>query len=151
MDVTDYEVRRATDADAESVANVWLRSFATVLPAATPVHTDDQVRAWFRDVVIPGRETWVAVVDGAVAGLLVLDDGDVDQLYIDPPAQNLGIGTRLLEVAKRRCPDGLGLWTFQVNVGAQRFYERHGFTAIEWTDGAGNEEHEPDVRYVWSP
>ena len=29
-----------------------------------------------------------------------------------------------------------------------RFYERHGFTAVEWTDG-DNEEGEPDVRMVW--
>ena len=46
-------------------------------------------------------------------------------------------------------PDGLELWTFQVNVGARRFYERHGFRAVELTDGSANEEHEPDVRYVW--
>ncbi|WP_217170415.1 hypothetical protein [Streptomyces sp. AC512_CC834] len=28
---------------------------------------------------------------------------------------------------------------------------RHGFTAVEWSDGARNEEREPDVRYVWRP
>jgi len=36
-----------------------------------------------------------------------------------------------------------------VNGPAQRLYERHGFVAVERTDGAGNEECEPDVRYVW--
>lgn len=34
---------------------------------------------------------------------------------------------------------------------AGTFYERHGLVAIEVTDGAGNEEKEPDVRYVWAP
>lgn len=38
---------------------------------------------------------------------------------------------------------------FQVNKSAQRFCERHGFVAAERTDGAANEEREPDVRYVW--
>ena len=39
------------------------------------------------------------------------------------------------------------LWTFQRNAGARRFYERNGFVAMEFTDGASNEEREPDVRY----
>ncbi len=41
------------------------------------------------------------------------------------------------------------LWTFQTNLPARRFYERHGFIAVRWTDGASNEERAPDVRYVW--
>jgi hypothetical protein len=43
------------------------------------------------------------------------------------------------------------LWTFQANAPARRFYERHGFGAVEFGDGSGNEEGEPDVRYVWEP
>ena len=41
------------------------------------------------------------------------------------------------------------LWTFQDNARARRFYEARGFVAEEFTDGAGNEEKTPDVRYVW--
>ena len=48
-------------------------------------------------------------------------------------------------------PDGFSLWTFQKNEGARRFYERHGFDAVELTDGSGNMEREPDVRYAWRP
>ena len=32
---------------------------------------------------------------------------------------------------------------------ARRFYEARGFRAIRFTDGAGNEEKTPDVRYRW--
>ena len=67
----------------------------------------------------------------------------------DPDRRGRGIGDRLVEFAKERQPTGLQLWTFQVNLAAQRFYERNGFVAVERTDGAGNEEREPDVRYVW--
>ena len=42
----------------------------------------------------------------------------------------------------------VNLWTFQRNTGARRFYERNGFIAVELTDGASNEEREPDVRYT---
>jgi hypothetical protein len=34
-----------------------------------------------------------------------------------------------------------------VNAGARRFYEREGFVAVDSTDGHGNEERAPDVRY----
>ena len=49
-----------------------------------------------------------------------------------------------------RQPDGFSLWTFQQNLRARRFYERHGFVAVEETDGLGNEERAPDVRYLWT-
>ncbi|NRQ31755.1 GNAT family N-acetyltransferase [Nonomuraea sp. NN258] len=144
-------VRRATDADAAAVAEVWLRSYTAALPTVRRAHTDDEVRSWFRDVVVPGRETWVATVDGPVVGMMVLGEEDLDQLYLDPSWRGRGIGDRLVDLAKQRRPDGLALWTFQVNVPAQRFYERHGFVAVERTDGHGNEESEPDIRYVWHP
>jgi hypothetical protein len=53
-------------------------------------------------------------------------------------------------LAKSRSPQGLQLWTFASIVGAQRFYERHGFVIAETTDGSGNEENQPDLRLVWS-
>ena len=80
---------------------------------------------------------------------MVLADDWVDQLYVAPEWTGNGLGSRLIEVAKRRRPGGLQLWTFQSNLGAQRFYERHGFSDAERTDGSGNEEGEPDVRFVW--
>jgi ribosomal protein S18 acetylase RimI-like enzyme len=82
---------------------------------------------------------------------MVLGDGQLDQLYVDPSWQGRRIGHQLVELAKQRRPEGLALWTFQANGPAQRFYERHGFVAVERTDGHRNEEQEPDVRYVWRP
>jgi len=133
------------------VADVWLRSRHASVPAnPAPVHSDDEVRAWFAEVVLPTRETWVAEVSGAVVGLLVLEDGWVDQLHVDPTRTGEGLGSRLLEVAKAERPDGLDLWTFQANHGARRFYERHGFVEVARTDG-DNEEGEPDIRLRWVP
>jgi GNAT superfamily N-acetyltransferase len=147
----DANLRRATAADVDAVADVWLRSYAAALPTVRRAHSDDEVRAWVRDVVVPDRETWVATVDDVVAAMMVLHDGDIDQMYVDPSHQDRGIGGRLIELGKQRFPAGLALWTFQVNDSAHRFYERHGFVTVERTDGSGNEEREPDVRYVWRP
>ena len=41
------------------------------------------------------------------------------------------------------------LWTFQRNQRARRFYERRGFRLVLLTDGADNEEKEPDALYEW--
>lgn len=151
MQIDDFAVRRAIGSDATAVADVWLRAFAAALPNVRRAHTDDQVRSWFREVVVPDQETWVATVAGSVVGMMVVDGEALDQLYLDPAWQGQGIGGRLVHLAKQLRPAGLALWTFQVNEPARRFYERHGFVAAEYTDGHDNEEHEPDVRYVWRP
>ena len=44
----------------------------------------------------------------------------------------------------------LHLWTFQRNAQARRFYEARGFALVKETDGAANEEKEPDARYLWT-
>ncbi|WP_149552612.1 GNAT family N-acetyltransferase [Streptomyces marokkonensis] len=146
------ELRRALLPDAGPAAGVWLRSFAAALPSVVRPRSDDEVLEYFRHVLVPLRETWVAqAADEGVIGVLVLDGEELEQLYLDPAWRGCGVGDRFVALAKERSPGGLSLWTFQVNAPAHRFYERHGFTAVEWTDGSGNEEREPDVRYVWRP
>jgi GNAT superfamily N-acetyltransferase len=49
---------------------------------------------------------------------------------------------------RRWIAECLRLWTFESNLGAQRFYERHGFRPIERTAG-DNEEGAPDILYIW--
>jgi GNAT superfamily N-acetyltransferase len=148
---TNLVVRRAVGSDADVLASLWLRSFSAALPTVRRAHTDDEVRAWFREVVVPRRETWVAAVDVYAIGLMVVDGEELDQLHLDPGRRGRGVGDRLVDLAKRLRPSGLSLWTFQVNAPARRFYERHGFVAVEWTGGERSEEGEPDVRYVWRP
>lgn len=143
------DFRRARNGESLAIAELWLRSRMASVPAIPlPVHSDEEVREWFQDFVLTEREVWVAVADDSVIALLVLDGHWVDQLYVDPDRTGMGVGSRLLQVAKQRHPDGLHLWTFQANHGARRFYERHGFVAIEATDG-DNEEGAPDIHYGW--
>jgi GNAT superfamily N-acetyltransferase len=66
-----------------------------------------------------------------------------------PGAQRRGLGTELLQVA-RSSFDRLHLWTFQRNLPARQFYEARGFALVRETDGAGNEEKEPDALYLWT-
>ena len=145
------ELRRATDADADAVAEVWLTSFKQALPTVRRAHDDDDVRRHAREHWVARTECWVAVDGLHVVAMMSLTPGWVDQLYVAPSSQGQRIGRELLDLAKERSGGELQLWTFQINARARRFYERNGFTAVEMTDGAGNEEREPDVRYVWRP
>jgi GNAT superfamily N-acetyltransferase len=143
-------LREAVPDDLHDLVGVWLTSYDAALPSVRRAHSDAEVRAWFRDVVLPSQEVWVAELDSRIVGLLVLNGAELSQLYLDPDWRGRGLGDRLIELAKRRRPHRLELWTFQVNAPAQRFYERHGFTEVDRTDGALNEENEPDIRYVWA-
>jgi ribosomal protein S18 acetylase RimI-like enzyme len=141
-------IRSATVDDVEEIARVYERSFATLdfLPV---LHTLDEYRVWFAKQLTE-HEGWVWDEEG-VRGFIVLTEGELLYLYLDVGWTGRSIGSALLDHTKQRRPDGFTLWTFQQNAGARRFYERHGLTAIEFTEGERNEEKTPDVRYEWKP
>ena len=143
------ELRRATGADAAAVAEVFLDSFHATY-AFPLAHSDDEVRGWIRDRLVPDQETWVAGDGDEIVGMMAITPGHLEQLYVAPGRLGEGIGRRFVDLAKERSPTGLSLWTFQVNDRARRFYERNGFAPVEFTDD-GNQERQPDVRYEWSP
>jgi len=145
---TSRPLRRATEADASAIADIWLAAFRATY-AFPPAHTDAEVRAWVRDDLVPRTETWVAEERGEPVAFLSLGEGWIEQLYVRPDRTRRGIGSRLIRLAQERARGELQLWTFAVNTGARRFYERHGFVAVEETDGSGTEERQPDVRYAW--
>jgi GNAT superfamily N-acetyltransferase len=136
--------------DVLDATNVWLRSRDAAVPAIPPrIHDDDDVRQWFETTNWHARELYVAEEPASgIIGMMVLHDDWIDQLYIEPSWNRQGIGSEFIALAKRLRPNGLQLWTFQSNAGARRFYEWHGFRAVQFTDGE-NEEGEPDVRYEW--
>jgi ribosomal protein S18 acetylase RimI-like enzyme len=146
---TDHRIRQAAPGDAGTVADVFIASFGT-LSFLPKLHTDDETRAFVADVVMPRQDVVVAEDDTGIVGFLAMADGDmVEHLYVHPERQRRGIGSALLDEAKRRMPAGFRLWVFQQNDPARRFYERHGLRVVRLTDGAGNEEKTPDALYEW--
>ena len=121
------------------------------MPYLPDLHTPDEDRRWVATVVLPNQVVWVAESEGEIVGVAAVHERMLEQLYILPAYQGMGIGSGLLAKAKESSPDGLSLWAFQRNARARAFYEHRGFVAVEFGDGSGNEEGEPDVRYEWSP
>jgi ribosomal protein S18 acetylase RimI-like enzyme len=144
-------IRRATDDDAPAIAEIHLQSRRVAMPWLPVVHTDEETHAWIAQTLLKNEEVWVAEENGVVIGYAALAPGWLEHLYIHPEHQGEGIGRRLLDLAKGRQPQELQLWAFTKNARARRFYEAAGFVLIDETDGAGNEEREPDVRYLWRP
>jgi 8-oxo-dGTP pyrophosphatase MutT (NUDIX family)/GNAT superfamily N-acetyltransferase len=141
-------IRPATTADAARCARVYVRSKSFALPEVPEPHTEAAVAEWMAQQAINTMEVWVAEVDGVIVGQMMLAPGWLQHLYLDPSWMGRGLGDRLLALARQRQPDEIQLWAFQSNLGARRFYERHGFRAVEFTDGSGTAERWPDVRYV---
>ena len=148
-------VRKARIDDAPHVADVLLASRRAFLPFAVSPHTDTETRAWVRDVLFDSEEVFVVAADGVVIAMMSIqraatDEPAVDwlsQMYVLPEHVGQGTGSALIAVALESMRHSLRLFTFQQNGGARRFYERHGFKAIAYSDGRDNEERCPDVIY----
>lgn len=92
---------------------------------------------------------WGAFQEGVLRGHLALLPGWIDHLYVDPDHHRQGVGSALVRLAQAEQRE-LRLYTFQSNAGARAFYERRGFIAEEFTDGARNEEKMPEMTYYWA-
>lgn len=141
------DIRNARSTDAGKIAAIMTE--ANGAPDWKPhLHSAAQDVAFCGKMIDRG---WVRVAeaeDGRIVGFIARNGEEVDALYVAAPARGHGVGKALLEDAKAQVAR-LELWTFQRNTGAQKFYEREGFSEVKRTDGADNQEKLPDVRYAW--
>jgi GNAT superfamily N-acetyltransferase len=147
------EVRPARIDEKDALARLLVRA-RNGMEYVPPV-PEEHVPLIADDLFSRHEDVWLAEEDGLPVGFLAIRRSRtegweiLEKLYVEPEAQSRGIGTVLLDQAKALRPDGLHLWVFQKNIGAIRFYERHGFRLVKLTDGTGNMEHEPDALYAW--
>lgn len=133
---------------ADEAARVLRAAYDDRLPSLANLHTPEEDRWFFRNRVFRKCTVWGVFDRDTLVGIIAFRPGWIDQLYVLPTYQTRGVGASLLNIAKEGASQ-LSLWTFQRNRQARRFYEKHGFVAVEETDGSRNEEHEPDVLYRW--
>ncbi len=144
-----HRIRRAGLNDAPAIADLFLTSRHAAMPWLPVLHGREATVAFFQHVILARADVWIEITaDGELLGFIAFDGREIEHLYVAPGHQRQGTGARLLRLAQAR-GGPLELWTFQRNAHAQAFYRRHGFQPVRETDGAHNEEREPDVRFRW--
>ncbi|WP_299141516.1 GNAT family N-acetyltransferase [uncultured Tateyamaria sp.] len=144
--MTGVHIRPARSTDAGAVGGI-LSAFVDETPWMPRLHTRAEDIGFAGQMIDRG---WVDVAEtgGSVAGFAACDGETLHALYVTAAARRQGHGQALLLRVLDGC-DRLTLWTFQANTGAQAFYAAHGFAEVERTDGAGNDEGLPDIKFIW--
>lgn len=146
---SDIKIRLAVSDDAPQIAQLMAKSLREALPFLPIIHTAEDDLMHISTMVLPNNEVFVAHNEREqIVGFIAFDDEWVHTLYLLPEFMSRGIGTRLLNIAKVQ-RKRLMLWTFQKNEIAKLFYAKHGFVVTKETDGASNEERQPDVHFEW--
>ena len=140
--------RTANDRDADAIAAVFSPSLR-LLGFLPELHTVEEDRRFIAGTILTQCTVTVAEHQGRIVAFIARDGDEIRLLHTHPDFIGRGAGSRLLEAAKQAPVASLELWCFQANTAARRFYERHGFRAIRFTDGRANEEKMPDIRYRW--
>ena len=150
MDLTAAQRARIVDYDPrclDELVALWRASFEAALGIVDP-HPLDEQRRYFVEQVEPANRVRMAVVDGRLAGFIAASRESIAQLHVHIAWQRRGIGSQLLAWAKGQSGGSLWLYTFAKNAVARRFYEKHGFVAIEF--GFEPTWQLDDVRYRWT-
>ena len=144
-------LRAATAADAPRIASLLIDTRSAFMPYAPSAHPEEELREWVASCLVPSGGVTVAELQGQVVAAMATEQSGafswVTQMAVDPALVGQGIGSLLLAQAMRTLALPIRLYTFQANAAARRFYERHGFQPIQFTDGRANEERCPDVLY----
>ena len=162
------DLRPATPADAHAIAGIavrtWHHAYAGIAHPQTLAEREleRQTTHWQARLRAVETVTVVARFHGRIVGYATTGPaGDPDSdagtggllaLYVDPPSQRAGHGTRLLADAVARLRRAgyaeATLWVFAEYAPARTLYERHGWTFDP--SGSGQEDaswREPAVRY----
>jgi len=145
-------IRAYRPEDFENLTTLWRaareRAFPEFQRAKGYPFNEDQV--YFRDVILVNNDIWVADVSSRQVGFLAIAGDLVEQLFVAPGSQRQGVGQALLAHAKTLSPEGLRLFTFQINANGRAFYEKNGFQVVRY-GVSSPPECEPDVEYHWVP
>ena len=143
-----FEVATFKPGHTHDVVSLWRDSMQEAI-GIPPVHTFES-QAFFLNHILPEtHKIYVALSNETrlPVAFVAINDSEINQLYVHRKFQSMGIGSQLLAMAKQQSSGRLSLRTFENNIRAQQFYERHGFVAIG--GDAENEEGLPDILYEW--
>ena len=135
-------------ADADAIAGVFSLSLR-LLNFLPVLHSEQEDRQFIGKTILRDCVVTLAEADRTIVSFLARQGEEIRLLHTHPDFVGQGAGAMLLNAAKESGVRALELWCFQQNHAARRFYERHGFAAIRFTDGSDNEEKLPDMLFRW--
>ena len=118
------------EGDVAAIARVHRRACLIAYRFMNWSYSEVEVRDWYAGKFPAWDWGLVAEERNAVVGFAAAQGIHLDQLFVDPDHQRLGIGATLLSAALQRTPPVLTLDVFEENRPARRFYERHGFHEV---------------------
>ncbi|MCG9885105.1 MAG: GNAT family N-acetyltransferase [Cyanobacteria bacterium] len=120
-----YTIRSYREADLGRVLTVWEKASAIAHPFLSRDFLE-QERHNIPQIYLPRADTWVAEVDGVVVGFMALLDHEVGALFVEPSYHGMGLGTALLNQARKLHGD-LEVKVFRDNHLGLGFYLHYGF------------------------
>jgi GNAT superfamily N-acetyltransferase len=145
-------IRPATVEDAAAIASIQARGWRWaygefIAPDQMPVAAERE--PVYREL-IPAGAFRVFDQDGRVVGFASVTDDELSSLYVDPPAQGAGVGSRLLAdaVERIRWAGHRRAWLhlYAENAHGRAFYARHGWRPVGELLGVGR-WRAPGLRY----
>jgi len=123
-------IRSARLDEHEEIARVWMNSWVSTGLESASNFLLAKLRARISLETEQGWSLFVADQDGAIAAMLALHlpKKYLDQLFVAPEYQALGLGRRLLAFTRQQLPNEISLRCVRENEKAWRWYEREGFT-----------------------
>lgn len=131
-------IRRANTVDYPLLLDIWLRSVRATHHFLQESDID-ALLPQLRDIYLPAVEVWVAVnTEDCPLGFIGLNQDHVEMLFIDPDLRGQGIGSALLDYA-RRSRKAMSVDVNEQNPQAVGFYLHYGFvqTGRSALDGEG--------------
>jgi GNAT superfamily N-acetyltransferase len=143
--IRDY---RAADFDAVTI--LWRIAREKSIPEFQNAkgHFFFEDQDYFRDFILTQNKVFVVESDHRPIAFMAMKDQFIDQLYVHPDRQKMGLGKALLEYARSLSPEHVWLYTLQINTNARAFYEKNGFVPEKFGISPPPES-EPDVEYHW--
>ena len=122
-------IRKATIDDLARIAEIVIFNYRLNF---YPIFKNDDY--YFHELQVPTimkqyestiDHMWV-YDDGAVKGMIQIENREIKKLFVEPVLQGNGIGSELLTYAIEK-HNANTLWALEKNTRAICFYERHGF------------------------
>jgi ribosomal protein S18 acetylase RimI-like enzyme len=155
---SEMTLRKALPEDVPTIAEIWHLGWRDghlghVSPELIEVRHEDSFRTRAARRV---NDTTVALVQGQIAGFVMVVDDEVEQLYVSALHRGEGVADMLMADAERRIKDAgySTAWLAVVagNARARRFYERRGWSDRGLFEYAAAGDHGaipvPSHRYV---